>query len=318
LKVVRLIGSSNHLCELLYRKNIEEDTLSMSQLLPFEEAFSKAYFEYIFYQNHLLNYDQKITRLDLPYVYKMKFKYFSDLDQEIKADYRACIGHQCPHKDNCSYFTGLKLAKDANVIIGNHSLSFTWPKAVTRPNFTVVDEAHKIEGEVTSTYTLEFSQNMFLQFQKQLMQMQAMNALFYLLGFEEQSEKVIDGLREHAQSVHSILSDHANPLTEMIELFFKKQPKYSAIYWNEKPMLDETRLADELSAGILNSFKSIHFVLEEFYQKLLTHISRFDVKTFNNEQKSVAYSRFEAFFALLEDLYLALDHGVKKTTRSLC
>lgn len=44
-KVVRLVGSNNHLCELLFREENNEQTF----ITPFTETFAKAYLEMFFF-----------------------------------------------------------------------------------------------------------------------------------------------------------------------------------------------------------------------------------------------------------------------------
>src|SRR5690606_26979541 len=58
-KVVRLVGSNNHLCELIFREN---DDNNLSLLDDFNSTFTKAYFEMIFFYNQKNAYHDKLTR----------------------------------------------------------------------------------------------------------------------------------------------------------------------------------------------------------------------------------------------------------------
>lgn len=68
-KVVKLVGSSNHLCELLFREDDNTNTF----ISPFSEIFSKAYLEMFFFYNSRVSYERKLTREQIPYVLKKTF-----------------------------------------------------------------------------------------------------------------------------------------------------------------------------------------------------------------------------------------------------
>jgi len=316
-KVAQLIGSGNHLCELLFRRKMEEELDLFSSERPFDLAVAKVYMELIYYNNALNTQSDKLTRLDLPYVLKINNSELRAWEDETKVDFRSCIGNKCPHKNHCSYLNGLREAKEAQMIIGNHALLLTWPKGVPRPAHIIADEAHRIEHEATSAFTLEFSQTNFDNFLKQLQQMQALGALFYLLGFEDGSQYLIDELRKEARSVLEMLYDHFHVLPDQVENYFKKMPKYSDMYWNERPMIDGEKLSDQLSASIYNHLQSIQFILESFLAKLTPINSRFEGVNFENEQKMMAYTRFESFYSHLSDLVVALDAGIRGRANSV-
>ena len=110
LNVIRLIGSKNHYCELLYR-NEQRENDSMLDMREFGERFTEAYFETLFFYNQRVSdYSKIITRDSIPYVMKRKFKQFADKDKSIQVDYRSCTGHKCPFKNECTYVQGLRLS----------------------------------------------------------------------------------------------------------------------------------------------------------------------------------------------------------------
>ena len=58
VKFTHLVGSNNHLCELLFRHEVSENDL-FSDLLSFEERFTYAYFDLLFQHNGIQSYEQK-------------------------------------------------------------------------------------------------------------------------------------------------------------------------------------------------------------------------------------------------------------------
>jgi ATP-dependent DNA helicase DinG len=143
LKVKRLVGSSNHMCELLFRQSIDEEDLLFSSR-TFEDKFADMFFELAFFHNSRFDNDQWILRDNLPFVFKRKFEAFKEREKTLAVDFRSCTGNSCPFKTDCTYIRGLREAKEADIIVGNHALTFSWPRAFPRPEYIVIDEAHKI------------------------------------------------------------------------------------------------------------------------------------------------------------------------------
>ena len=119
LKVSQLIGSNNHLCELLFRHETEEDSLLLSSA-EFDQKFSQIYLDLIFSTEELTK-----LRGDLPYVLKKKLGHLEEKEKQWAVDYKSCSGRNCPYKNNCSYVQGLKEARESDIIIGNHALLFS-------------------------------------------------------------------------------------------------------------------------------------------------------------------------------------------------
>src|SRR5690606_6209271 len=111
-KVVKLVGSNNHLCELLFR---EEDA-EQSFITPFGEIFTKAYFEMLFFFNSRVGYEKKLTREQIPYILKKLTPELAEKETQLAVDYRACAGQNCPLANQCSYIQGLREAKEAKLI----------------------------------------------------------------------------------------------------------------------------------------------------------------------------------------------------------
>lgn len=313
LKVSRLIGSSNHYCEMLFRRDATEGLLL--DLESFSARFTQAYFEYVFFMNDVLG--ANITRGDLAFILKKKISDLSEKDNEIAVDFKACTGKRCPFKHGCTYLQGLIQAKESNIIIGNHALMFSWPKGFPRPSHIVVDEAHKIEDEASNAFTFELTESSLKNFVKSLNNLQGMGALFYLIstkGSGEDSEKteLISKLRTIVKDHASVLVEHVESLSNVCELYFKKRPRYSSMYWNEGVMPTDKTAKDELSQSILNLGRSIQFVFTDLYNKLLPYAEMFEPSDMKEDSDLSAYTKFEAFFSQIEEAYVGLDHLIEE------
>ena len=305
-KVIRLVGSSNHLCELIFRE--EDDNATF--LTSWGEAFSKAYFEMLFFYNSRAPYEKKLNREQIPYILKKLTPELKEKEAALAVDYRACAGQNCPFVEQCSYMQGLREAKDAQLIIGNHALMLNWPRSLPRPQYIVVDEAHRLEGEATKAYSIEVNHDQIESFQRNFPQ--GMGALIYLLTSMEDEFKVEDTItkiRQETQFNMRMMKDHADTLPGVVEAYFKKLPSYSPAYGNELPMPKKGELKDPLAAAIVNHSESIHFILDNLYKLFMPFMSRWEVKDFKNEpQKLKAWAVFEKNFGVLEGLTAAFAH----------
>lgn len=314
LRVKRLVGSNNHLCELLFRNsNDEEDLLWSSK--DESENWTNLYFELLFFFNGRASSNDVVLRADLPYVLKMKLDPFKKREKEIGVDFRACTGNQCPFKGECTYIRGLREAKDAHIVIGNHSLMFSWPRAFPRPDIIVVDEAHKIEEETTKSFSLEVTGEELDTLSRNLTHLQGLGSLFYLLAQNEaevgESTPVIGEIRESANQTNEMLKDHILSLPDSLETYFKKKPRYTDTFWNELPMIPEKGRHDQLSMSIRKNFESIHYIVQTFYETLIPYAARWEVKSLDDEQQIIALTRFETFMGQLEDITLALKTALE-------
>lgn len=310
IKIKLLVGSNNHFCEALFRQEEGENTL-MGQMQNFEELFTSMYLESLFFHNARLKSNEKILRDDLPYVLKKKMDTLARREKEVAVDFRSCSGNNCPFKNNCSYILGLREAKEAHVIIGNHSLMFSWPKGMPRPLNIVVDEAHKIEEEATRAFSLEIDQVGFEAFTNSLQHLQGVGSLFYLLAQNElvegESSEVIRKLREGTLKTFQMLTDHLGPLRELIEMYFKRMPKYTEMFWNELPMLNRTTHTESNAQAILNHLESVHFILQTYANDFVPFAGRFEAKNLKSENEIIAFTRFESFFSQLTDYVTCFD-----------
>lgn len=309
-KVRSLVGSQNHFCELLYRQDDEEASLLE---MDFEQQWVKTYLDHLFYLNSEAAPDETLTRGDIAYVLKKKFPLLEQIEREVAVDYRACTGPKCPYKGQCGYLRGLREAREADLIVGNHALMFSWTRAFARPSYVIVDEAHKIEQEATSAATMEVTYELLKQVSKNLQNTQGLGSLFYLLAqFEPErgsSTGEIQELRQKALEVSQTLDDHLNELPDKIELFAKKKPRYTSLFWNEYPT-PSAKDRDSLAVGIFHHFESLIYVLTGMNQALLRYRGRWDVKSLNEDNQIVALTRFETFADHLEDIEVALSYAL--------
>ncbi|MCO4752907.1 MAG: DEAD/DEAH box helicase family protein [Bacteriovoracaceae bacterium] len=300
LSVIRLFGSKNHLCELKFRNQEHDDLLG--QMDGFEEKFAKAYIETIlFFNQRTPDYNHVLTRENIPFVLKRLNKTLSEQQETLAVDFRACTGNKCPFSASCTYLQGLRRAKEANLIVGNHSLLLNWPRGFDRPKYVVVDEAHKMEGEVTNAFTMELAQKDLEKFAKNLPQM--MGPLFYLLGnVESGKEELIKEIRSQSVSFAQMLSDHAVPLQESIERLARQLPRFTDIYWNETPMVKKQSLNNALESAIYNHVESLAFILKSIYDLLAPFSDRWDISKFgDDDNKLTAWSAFESSFSQIEE-----------------
>ena len=315
VKFTHLVGSNNHLCELLFRSELNESDF-LSGLLSFEERFTYAYFDLIFQYNGQNPYELKKLRADVPYVLKKKFNFMMEKDQSWATDYRSCSGRNCPYKNECSYVEGIREAKESDIIIGNHALMFAWPKSIPRPNHIIIDEAHKIEHETTTACSISIEKKDLEKVGNALKNMTGLGALFYLLAKNEQnpgdSTPIIKQIRDELTSKSEMLHDHLLPLDDQCEKFFKKLPRYTSLYWNEVPFSIKSFSRDSLGKNILNHLESINHILETISQFLLPYASRWEAKDFKDESMITAWTKFESFYSHFSDTSIALSEILKE------
>ena len=315
LNIKRLIGCSNHLCELVFRKNNEENALL--QTPDFAARFSEFFFEMVFFYNSRVSSEDKVLRADLPYLFKMKFEAFAAQERELAVDFRSCIGNRCAFKADCSYWTGLREAREADIVLGNHALMYSWPNSFARPAHIVVDEAHKIEEETTRAFSQEVDQEILANLIKSLQHAQGIGSLYYLLGqFESErgaSTATIKALGEKTQQTLSMLEDHTVGLPDLIERYFKKNARrYTDQFWNELPMVGGKAANDTLAISIFNHFDSINNILLHYHDQLQPYLLMWDIKELPNDGESQAFNRFVAFMGQIEDLLSAFKIILKQ------
>lgn len=304
-KVATLVGSNNHYCEAIFRRGKEEETLLFEIKKKFEDKYLDLFFDHLFYQNGERDSHNFLVNGTLPHVLRRKISDFFKFEKELAVDFRSCTGARCPLASNCSYQKGIKEAKDANLILGNHAIMFNWPKAIPRPLSIIVDEAHKIEGTSTDAFTRESSLKSLDELKSQLEHLQGIGSLFYLLAhFEVEvgpSTPKIEKIREESHKTAAMLGDQLIALPEIFEAFFKRRHRFTEYYWNEAPFERESLLKDSDGVLILRKLESVAFILENFVNTLLPFWAEIKDLELKAEGVTTAWTRFESFFTILSE-----------------
>lgn len=306
-KITRLVGSNNHVCELLFRDNDNQNDLLANA--SFDAQYAKAFFEMLFFHNDSHPYDEKITREQIPYVLKKMNSELLAKDEELAVDYRACVGAQCPFVMSCSYIQGLREAKEAQMIIGNHAMLLSWPRSFPRPEHIVIDEAHKIEGEATKAFSIEVSHRSLEGLMK--VQPQGVGALLYLLSSEEfrVREEEFERIREAGTFAARLSRDHLEPFGVVIDSLFRKLPSYTPFHMNEIPLPEKAKINDTLSMDLINHLESWFQIYKDLYVLIFPQFERIQNKEFGDDKnKMKAWALFESFWGQLEKHVQALEH----------
>lgn len=306
LKVVRLVGSANHFCELMYRNEKNDDLLMQAE--EFDNKFTHAYMELLFFHNQRVSdYNKIITRENVPYSMKRRVSQLEEIEKKTAVDYRACTGNKCPFRHSCTYLQGHRKSKEAHLIIGNHALLLNWPRSNEKPPFIVIDEAHKMENEATSAFSMAVGKRELESITKNLPQM--IGPLYYLLGQDAGvDEEVSRKIRAEIQSQTTMLQDHVPPLGEQIETYAKKLPNFTDIYWNEIKLLGSDKASNNTEASIYNHLESLKFIFSNIYKYLSPYLERWELSELeNDDSKIIAWTAFESTMAQLEDIVLTLN-----------
>jgi len=312
LQILRLIGSNNHFCELQYR-NLKKETDGLLDLSTFSERFTKAYFETVFFYNQRVSdYSNIITRDAIPYVFKRKITDFSETEDQIKVDYRACTGNKCPFRHNCTYLQGLRKAKEADIIVGNHSLLLAWPRALDRPRYIVIDEAHKIEAESTKAFTQELTSKEIENFSKNLNSMVA--PVYYLLGATTNGAEKTTFIRREMASNAKLIAENYEGLRDSIERHAKKLPRFTDIYWNEFPMIKKESMNASLEVSIFNYIDSLRYIFKGIYDIAAPLMDKWEVGSLKDDNEITAYTLFESFVSHIEDTLSTLNNLLDNDT----
>ena len=311
LRVEKLFGSSNHLCELKYRKLLG-DSLDLLED-SFDFRFAKVYFDRLFHFNQCHGEaGEFIIRENVSSALKRMNPEIQSFDKDSAVDFRSCLGSKCAFKNNCSYIQGLRRAREANLIIGNHSLLFRWPRAFDRPNYIVIDEAHRIEGEATSNLTRELSLE---DFEKQIKGLPSLvGPLFYILGQKEgeKADQQVHRIRKESLDLSKFGQDQVELLKESIEDFFKKQPRYTDTYWNEVEFFDQRSALNQLEEQITFQIQSLHSITKDFYDLIAPYALRYSVSDFGDDENLLtAWAGFENTMTIAEEIHLILNDFVK-------
>ncbi|MDA8792434.1 exonuclease domain-containing protein [Bacteriovoracaceae bacterium] len=307
LKIVLLKGSKNHYCEVLFNVALEDSQQKglLEEYSNIDRDYAFLFYKFLFYLNQVVPYEQKVTAEDVPYVLKRTNSILSDMDKEMRVDTNACTYGKCPHFANCSYFNGIMAAKEANLIVGNHALTLFWPESIDSGEYLIVDEAHKLEREITSAYTMNASPLEFDQIKKHLYQY--MGSLLYLGDHFDSIRKKSEVIKEEFSNFLQRFTDNLDMLDELIESLFKKQPRYTSEYWNELPFIKRDKIKNSLESDLLNKIDSLKFIFTNFLSFLTPLEQMIKRENLNEDNANLAKTRFESFYGQIESVSQVLS-----------
>lgn len=306
LQILRLVGSKNHFCELMFRNDLREKD-SLLDTRTFDEKFTEAFFEMVFFLNqNQADYNSIISADSIPHVLRRKVDTFTEQSKNLRVDYKACTGNKCPFKNECTYIGGLRRAKEADLIVGNHALLLTWPRSLEKPQYIVIDEAHKIESESTHMFTQELNQKELESFGKNMPQMVA--PLYYLLGSLENGSDKTSFIKREIASSAKLIAENVETLKDLIERFAKKLPRFTDVYWNEFPMIIESKMNAKLEVSLFNQIDSLRYIFKGIYDVVFPLVGRWNVNSLNDENEITAFTLFESFCSHIEESLSTLNN----------
>ena len=312
LQILRLVGSKNHFCELLFRNDLD-DKDSLLDTRTFGQKYLQAFFEMVFFSNqNTNNYNDIISADSIPFVLRRIFPEFMELLKNYRVDYRACTGNKCPYKNDCTYMSGLRKAREADIIVGNHALLLSWPRSIDIPTHIVIDEAHKIESESTQMFTQEVTQKELESFGKNMPQMVA--PVYYLLGATDTEGKKTKFIKSEIASSSKMITENVQGLIDLIERSAKKLPRFTDIYWNEFPMVTSNRMNSELEVSLFNQIDSLRYIFQGVYDIIFPLMGRWNINSLNDENEITAFTLFESFCTQVEETLSTLNNLLEETS----
>lgn len=194
---------------------------------------------------------------------------------------------------------------------------FSWPKGFPRPQYIVIDESHRIEGDVTKAMALETSEDGVDSFVHNLQHKSGLGSLFYLLAQKEtvkgESTSVINSIKKEIKKTAELLEEHTQNLNPLFERYFKKKSqRYSEKYWNELPMISLEKETDDLGRYLYNHLDSIRNILKMFFNFISPYMESISLESSNDKEYILAKSLFEGFLGNFDDLLKGLDSSLDK------
>ena len=196
------------------------------------------------------------------------------------------------------------------MIVGNHALLLSWPRSLEKPPYIVIDEAHKMEGEATSAFSMEVKQRELENFSKNVTSL--VGPLYYLLGQDGASEDTIGYIRKEVSSFSNMIQDHVPSLQDNIEKYAKKLPYFTDIYWNEIKLLGQKSNNSNLEAAIYNHLSSLNFIFLGLYDLLYPKLKQWQDKKIEDENTVVAFTAFESVMSTIEDIHATFEAVLKE------
>lgn len=294
IKISTLIGSDNHYCELYFRNN----TKNRGAIASESEKLSAVYFESLFHHNR--TEEEKVHRLNNARALKNLYQEIALADEDIKVDFKACLGGECPYHRDCSYLNGLRTAQKSDIIIGNHALFFKWPKSLKNPQYMIVDEAHKLEEEVTKAKCIEILETHFFRFSALLQRQEWLGAILYLaqqdlIPLDESEKELQEFVQMTLGPIENLLKTTLKPLEEI----HKARPRYSDKYRNEILLTEVSASAKEIISKIEKLAQIIKKISDKF-QGVRKDLE--DLKVGSEPYQVTALSKAKYFLSLTGEL----------------
>ena len=242
--VAFMLGSANHLCAAFFG---QQKRGRLWEQVPEDERWPFLYLEVFFFYNEVLlrqgdpaQQCRLLSAGNVPFSWKQKFKSLAAVEKEITVDFRRCTGRRCPHAARCAYWGGLKLARQAALIIGNHALLLAWPKSLERPTRMIIDEAQGMEKEATEAFHWELKETEIKNLAANLQDGTALGALFYLIAQAEifspaQATAEIQKITEQEQEIGALLTSVLGELPLLVAQLAQELPRYTELFYNEMP-----------------------------------------------------------------------------------
>ncbi|MFL5318358.1 MAG: ATP-dependent DNA helicase, partial [Myxococcaceae bacterium] len=153
-----LKGQTNYLC----RRRALELTVAEAHL-SHEERAPRAYLRALLRRSP----DGDLDRVS--YWFKEHYPLLLPLLHGARSESATTLGERCPHYRRCYYHSAVAQAKDADVVVVNQALAFSWPGRYPKLDHVVFDEAHEVEDAATTALALELSSLRFLQLSDRLL-----------------------------------------------------------------------------------------------------------------------------------------------------
>jgi len=301
VKVTKLIGTTNHLCIAKF----EREKSSQTNLLEsgFEKTYVQAYLEILVMINERSTYSNMLTKEDLPRVISRILPSFNEAVENVALDFKTCLGHRCPFVKNCSYFSGLEQAKNSEIIIGNHALTFLWPSSLDRPEYIIFDEAHKIEETATSAFSVVTPierMNKFLS--RNDGGTSPLGAFYYLMDLHEISYDPTS-LRKFLNDSFMAMKNVLAGLTLLSEKLAKELTRYTSEYWNEYPFRQS---GTPLESSFFNELSSLSQIMSAVKLKLVEYYKIFDEMEMTEHGTLTAWTQFRGYFNQIDEYEMNL------------
>lgn len=95
--------------------------------------------------------------------FRERFPVLQGLVPAVRSEEAATLGGRCPHYHQCFYHSAVARAREADVLVLDQALAFTWPGRYPKLDHLVLDEAHETEDVATTALAVELSDGAFLR-----------------------------------------------------------------------------------------------------------------------------------------------------------